>query len=105
LLRDSLLFGRKMDRGNPNPGNLGADFNRLGLEFWPLVDARLPDGPARREALEELGSWRNALVHQDFTPSMMRAGRPHLELARVRAWRKTCDGLVRAFDEALCDYL
>src|SRR3981081_1801015 len=24
MLRDNLLFGRKIDRGNPNPGNLGS---------------------------------------------------------------------------------
>src|SRR2546421_8882763 len=33
-LRNNLLFARKIDRGNPNPGNLGSDFNRLGLAFW-----------------------------------------------------------------------
>ena len=28
---------RKLDRGNANPGNLGADFGRLGIEFWDEV--------------------------------------------------------------------
>src|ERR1700722_1945764 len=39
LVRDSLIRGRKLDAGNPNPGNLSADFNRFGLYFWPVVDA------------------------------------------------------------------
>lgn len=26
--RNNLMLGRKLDVGNPNPGNLGADFNR-----------------------------------------------------------------------------
>jgi hypothetical protein len=39
-LHDNLLFGRMLDRGNPNAGNIGSDFNRLGLAFWSLVDAR-----------------------------------------------------------------
>jgi hypothetical protein len=32
------VFGRKLDTGNPNPGNIGADFNRLRLMFWPTVE-------------------------------------------------------------------
>ena len=35
----NILFGRKLDHGNPNAGNLGADFGRLGLPFWSAVDA------------------------------------------------------------------
>src|SRR5712692_7621769 len=52
MLRDNLLFGRKIDRGNPNPSNLGADFGRLSLAFWPLVDVHRAQNPARRMALE-----------------------------------------------------
>src|SRR5262249_43455802 len=33
MLRDNLLLGRRIDRSNPNPGNLGSDFNHLGLAF------------------------------------------------------------------------
>lgn len=31
VLRTRLLEARKLDRGNPNPSNLGSDFGRLGL--------------------------------------------------------------------------
>src|SRR6266436_2726315 len=34
-----LTQGRKLDRENPNPGNIGSDFNRFGLPFWPTVQA------------------------------------------------------------------
>ena len=105
VLRDSLVLGRKLDRGNPNPGNIGADFSRLGLQFWLEVDARRPETPARRAALEELNSWRNAIAHQDFTAAMLSSGRPSLRLAQVRGWRKACDGLARSFDEVLRDHL
>src|SRR5580692_2284696 len=36
LMLDSLLLGRKLNTGNPNPGNIGADFGRFDLSFWPL---------------------------------------------------------------------
>ena len=105
MLRDNLFFGQKLEHGNPNPGHIGSDFNRLGLLFWPLVDTRHPENPARRAALEELSAWRNAIAHQDFSASMLRAGRPNLALAQVRAWPKACDGLARAFDEVLREHL
>ena len=33
VLRAEFTLHRKLDRGNPNPGNIGSDFNRLGLRF------------------------------------------------------------------------
>ena len=104
-LRENLVFGRRLDRGNPNPGNIGSDFNRLNLDFWALADARRPESSARRAVLEELNEWRNAIAHQDFAASMLRAGRPNLTLAQVRVWRKACDGLARTFDEVLQAHL
>jgi hypothetical protein len=105
VLRDSLVFGRKIDRGNPNAGNLGSDFNRLGLTFWPLVNAHRTRNPVRRSMLEELNDWRNAIAHQNFTGAMLRAGRPYLTLLQVRAWRRACDGLAHSFDEVLRAHL
>ena len=32
-LRTEFALGRKLDRGNPKPGNTGADFTRLGLSL------------------------------------------------------------------------
>jgi hypothetical protein len=105
MLRDNLHFGRRIDRGNPNPSNIGSDFYRLGLAFLSLVDARRPGNLARREAVEALNEWRNAIAHQDFSAAMVKAGRPHLPLAQVRVWRKACDALARSFDEVLRDHL
>src|SRR5262249_38020083 len=31
---ESLLLSRKLDMGNPNPGNIGSDFGRFGFDFW-----------------------------------------------------------------------
>jgi hypothetical protein len=105
MLRRNLVFGRKIDRGNPNPGNLGSDFNRFMLAFWSLVDAHRTQNPARQSALEELNAWRNAIAHQDFTAAMLKAGRLNLTLAQVQAWRKACDGLARSFEDVLGGHL
>lgn len=33
----ALTEGRKLDSGNPNPGNIGSDFGRFGIQFWPAM--------------------------------------------------------------------
>src|SRR5947207_1748300 len=53
VLYDEFLLNRRLDRGNPNPGNIGADFNRLGVNFWPLVVADDARNEQRRVLLEE----------------------------------------------------
>jgi hypothetical protein len=101
MLGNNLIFNRKLDRGNPNPGNIGSDFNRFNFVFWTLVEAQHPRNFQRRTALEELNEWRNAIAHHDFSTAMLRGGRPALQLSQVQSWRKACDGLVESFDEVL----
>src|SRR5258707_335324 len=76
--RSNLMFGRKLDTGNPNPGNIGADFNRLGLSFWSTVEADHLRNPQRHLALETLNRWRNAIAHNAFAPDMYKGSRPSL---------------------------
>lgn len=69
VARLNLLKGRKPDTGNPNPANLGSDFNRFGANF-KFVDELLAYDASnldRKAKLEELSVWRNAIAHQDFT--------------------------------------
>src|SRR4051794_30371902 len=42
LSRVSLLLGRKRDRGNPNPGNVGAAYEQFGIAFWETVTNHRP---------------------------------------------------------------
>lgn len=104
LLRTEFTWNRSLDRGNPHPGVIGSDFNRLGVDFWAeayAVDAR---NERRRELLQELIDWRNAIAHQDFDP-VAPGGIPTLHLARVRAWRSAVHALARSFDQAMYNYL
>jgi hypothetical protein len=97
VLREEFFVHRRLASGNPTPGNLGADFNRLGLDFWVAVLAADARTAQRREQLEELNAWRNAIAHQDFDPGRL-GGRTRLQLREVRAWRTACDGLAQTFD-------
>lgn len=104
LLSEEFNWSRSLDRGNPHPGAIGSDFNRLGVDIWTDVYALDARNERRRELLQELIDWRNAIAHQDFDP-VVPGGIPTLHLARVRAWRSTVNALARSFDQAMYNYL
>ncbi|MBI3695136.1 MAG: hypothetical protein HY238_09910 [Acidobacteria bacterium] len=104
VLRGEFVRDRKLDRGNPNPGNIGADFARLGLRIWETVGALDMRNDARKQLLDELSNWRNAIAHQDFDP-MKLGGRATLRLNDVNRWRRACDQLARAFDKVTRTHL
>lgn len=103
-LRAEFLLHRRLDQANPNPGNIGADFNRFGLRFWPEVITCDRRNARRRDYLENLNVWRNAIAHQDFDPDKL-GGKKTPQLGMVRTWRKACDGLTEAFDSVIRSYL
>lgn len=104
FLRAELVWNRSLSKGNPHPGAVGADFNRLGFEFWTEVYALDARNNRRRELLQELIDWRNAIAHQDFDPVTVGAS-PTLHLARVRGWRSAVGSLARSFDQAMYNHL
>jgi hypothetical protein len=95
--RETFVLSRKLDTGNPNPGNLGADFGRFGLEFWDEVDQLDARNQERRRQLQELNEWRNAIAHHDARVLT----RKPLHLEDVRAWRRVCENLADSFDEVM----
>ena len=103
-LQSEFFQFRKLDKGNPNPGNIGSDFNRLGMTFWADVDLDDARNQARKELLEDLNKWRNAIAHQDFDAAVL-GGRVMLRLEEVKAWRKACDGLALSFDNVSRAYI
>jgi hypothetical protein len=103
IVRGDFLFARRLDRGNPTPANIGADFTRLGVDLWLQVrriDAR---NASRGLRLEQLASWRNAIAHQDFERVTLFPARIHLRT--VRGWRQACDALAHGFDRVMNGYL
>jgi hypothetical protein len=104
FLRVEFNWNRSLGRGNPHPGAIGSDFNRLGIDFGAEVYALDARNERRRELLHELIDWRNAIAHQDFDP-VVPGGIPTLHLARVRGWRSAVNALARHFDQAMYNYL
>lgn len=100
MLRLRLTTGRKLDAGNPNPGNLGSDFGFFNFDLWAALKARDPKNGEHQKALEMLNKWRNAIAHQDFDPAKL-GGRVTVRLADVRRWRRTCEELAAEMDPAV----
>lgn len=104
LMRAELLWNRSLARGNPHPGAIGSDFNRLGVDLWVEVYALETRNERRRELLQELVDWRNAIAHQDFDP-VAPGGSAALQLGRVKRWRRAVNALARHFDQVMYNYL
>lgn len=98
MMRERLIAGRQLDRGNAHPGSIGSDFGRFfTIPFWEELDAASLRFEQRRAQLDALNAWRNAIAHQDFVG----VGLVRLRVAQVRLWRAACRDLARAFDRVL----
>jgi hypothetical protein len=104
IVENAFLIDRKLDKGNVNPGNIGADFARLGLRLWDGVKRLSKFTSKRQKKLEELNIWRNAIAHQDFDPTKL-GGNTTLHLSAVKGWRRTCEQLAQAFDAVVRDHI
>ena len=104
IVRDALILNRQLDTKNAQPSSLGADFGRLGTNFWMQVKAHDTRNSSRQEMLVELNAWRNAIVHQDFSDPKL-GGTETLQLKTVRRWRGDCNRLAYSFDESMRQHL
>lgn len=98
----SLTERRFLDRGNPTPENLSRDFARFGFRLWPDLETDDRRSRRRRQKLEELCQWRNAITHGDI-PRKRAAGQlvpQDLNLDTCRDWRRALGGLAASIDEA-----
>jgi len=101
----NLTLHRQLDSRNAQPASLGADFNRLGFEFWldvEMLDARNRD---RRGKLERLSEWRNAIAHHDIDRRRTDLAPREVTLDACRSWRGALNGLARSFDVVLANRL
>jgi len=103
LLRARMLEARKLDRGNPNPGNLGSDFARLGMDLWEELKALSKREESGQAVLRNLTEWRNAIAHQDFRSKPLHPAQ--LRHDDVDRWRKVLNELARSFDEAISEHV
>jgi hypothetical protein len=97
LFQARFIQGRQLDSKNAQPGSIGADFGNLGVQFWDSVLNHHLKNKERKNILELINKWRNAIAHQNFSdvsPNMT----PKLTLKKVRCWRSVCKNLAISFD-------
>jgi hypothetical protein len=104
LVQAGFTQGRQLDSKNAQPGSIGSDFGLLGIKFWQEVYAHHPQNQMRKNSLEDLNKWRNAIAHQNFLEVSPNSP-PSLTLLQVRRWRSTCGRLARSFDEVMRTHL
>lgn len=104
ILNLRFMEGRKLDSGNPNPGNIGSDFGRLGVKLWQELRQSGTRGQTHHRALEMLNHWRNAIAHQDFRNPELR-GRTTIPRTQIRRWRTACNRLAVDMDKVMHAYL
>jgi hypothetical protein len=102
LIRSEFSRARQLDKGNPNPGNIGADFTRLGIDLWPAVKLDDARNVGRQAKLERLANWRNAIAHQDFRDELQPSA---VTLRTLKAWRAACNALAFSFDRVVTQHL
>jgi hypothetical protein len=99
FIRELLTQNLQLKRSNAQPGSIGADFGRFGIDFWGEVRRDNPRNERRKDLLEELNAWRNSIAHQDF------AGGSTLQLLQARRWRVACASLAASFDRVINQHL
>jgi hypothetical protein len=104
VIRGELGNFRRLDRGNANSSNIETDFARLGFRIWKSASSLDGRNGTRKDLLDELNEWRNAIAHQDFKSERLGA-RTTLRLSHVNSWRRACNQLAEVFDVVTCSYL
>jgi hypothetical protein len=106
VLRTRMTQGRKLDRGNANPGSLEEDFGRLGMTFWPTLEAEHYRAGVWKRNLGALNEARNAIAHAEEAKlvRLRQEGFP-ITLQTIGRWKRSLDGLVETMDDVVSDYL
>jgi len=106
VVRNRLVGGRELERGNAQPGSIGGDFGRFGFEVWRELHRR--DGRTARhnESLGLLNDARNGLAHSDDAKlaALREQGYP-LALGTFRRWRRDLDALAANLDDETSNHL
>jgi hypothetical protein len=102
VIRSRLRQGRELDRGNAHPGSLGSDFGRVGIDLWPMLEARDPHTRRHNRSLDRLNAARNAIAHSDGNKlALLRSSGLPLVATTLRRWRADIDTLAINMDRAV----
>lgn len=106
VIEARLTEGRQLDRGNAQPGSLGSDFGRLGMDLWPAMAVRNAATACRQVHLDTLNEARNAIAHADEARlTALRGEGSALTLRTFWRWRRSLNGLAGTLDVEVASHL
>jgi hypothetical protein len=99
--------GRRLDRGNADPGALHQDFGLFGVDLWSALHRRYPSrAPKWHRQLQLLNTARNGLAHDDGQRiRQVLASGWLLTLPFIHRWRIGLDGLATGMDDVIGHYV
>jgi hypothetical protein len=106
MLRSTLTLALKLHGFNASPSNLGSDFGRFGLNWWPDLTAADRRTPKRQKQLEFLNEARNGIAHDNqIKLAKLQAEGYRLRLADFKRCRMALDALAATMDRVLAAHL
>jgi hypothetical protein len=107
MMELALLSGRRLDKENAHPGSIGADFGRFGVDLWGATYRLDKRNRQRRIRLEQINTWRNAIVHQDFQRLAAHQVNSSItaDLTTFRIWWAALNQLAAEFDRVMLTVL
>ena len=99
VVRNRLVEGRELERGNAHPGSIGRDFGRFGFEVWQELHRRDDRTAEHNKSLALLNDARNGLAHSDDAKLAALREKGHaLALSTFRKWRRDIEALAANLD-------
>lgn len=110
VLADLASRGRRLDRGNPTPDALSADFGKLGMRLHSALRDEDPRNLRRLGRLERAVALRNGIAHDDPRQITQATAGPSEEramptLTSYRIHRRAFNALATAMDATVADHL
>jgi hypothetical protein len=111
-------WGLELESRNAQPGSLGSDFGRLGMDLWTRLYSIDRRNRGRKAKLDALNVWRNAIAHQNFDFETVSADGPKADrdraakagatkrtLSQAMDWRAAMSGLAADIDRSVSAHL
>jgi hypothetical protein len=107
ILTIAMTADRALGRNNAGDDTLAKDFSRVGLIFWPAINAQNPQqGPTLRTHLKKLIEMRNAIAHDNEAQILTLESNGYaLQRTVTRQWHTSLDTLTVTMDDVVASYL
>ncbi|WP_143031627.1 hypothetical protein [Actinacidiphila guanduensis] len=106
ILRERMTADRALNKGNAHDDAVKRDFSRLGLTFWPTMQAADKRANTWEKELRKIVEMRNGVAHDDTGKILRLNGDGYnLDVPTLQSWHKMLDELCVCMDDVVGTYL